>query len=200
MADQNHNLPAPLPIFPALSPPKEALVDSRPGSVPTSESAQKYDHTSTPTPVPNDFNLSLQQAVAPPQSFSPFFTLIEDTTRASHHHPAVHYIFSDDEEDPVTTYVASLAESQQLTDPPSERVLVVDVSETGDKIKSVQSLSKDWQVVGVNITTAPTWMADDEASVRGEAGLMLTIEGMSQLEKVRKIEALDELAIIYTDR
>lgn len=57
-----------------------------------------------------------------------------------------------------------------------ERILIVDITDSGDGIKSISSLSKDWQVLGASIENAPTWDgAEGEDAVAG--GLMLKIEG-----------------------
>ncbi|KAE8447061.1 hypothetical protein EG329_011196 [Mollisiaceae sp. DMI_Dod_QoI] len=63
-----------------------------------------------------------------------------------------------------------------------ERIVIVDINDTGESIKSVSSLSKDWQVLGASIDNAPTWdgAADGEDTSRNAAGgLMLRIEGVS---------------------
>jgi hypothetical protein len=60
-----------------------------------------------------------------------------------------------------------------------ERVIIVDINETGDGVLGVNSLSKDWQILGASIENAPTWdggspTEDDDSS----RGLMLRIEGV----------------------
>lgn len=59
-----------------------------------------------------------------------------------------------------------------------ERVIIVDVNETGDGIVSTSSLSSSWQVINAEIANAPT--LEHEATTAGEegAGLMLRIEGI----------------------
>lgn len=62
-----------------------------------------------------------------------------------------------------------------------ERIIIVDVNENGDGIRSVSSLSKDWQVLSATIDNAPTWDGtdDQDASRNAAGGLMLRIEGLS---------------------
>jgi hypothetical protein len=62
-----------------------------------------------------------------------------------------------------------------------ERVIIVDINETGDGVLGVNSLSKDWQVLGASIDSAPTWEGGAETSAgdeEGGRGLMLRIEGV----------------------
>ncbi|KAH0566043.1 hypothetical protein GP486_000564 [Trichoglossum hirsutum] len=154
------------------------------------------DQPSHPSPSPE----------TPHPLFSPFFTLVEDSTTAEHHHPTVHYIFSDDDTDLITE--ASLRVSTRrptgLTGSSSslpqdssgsstsalpayrpgvkERYVVLDVGPSGDTVVAAHSLTPDWQVLGVDVTNAPTWVAEDEntggSAAGGNAvGLMLRIEG-----------------------
>ncbi|CZR55793.1 uncharacterized protein PAC_05681 [Phialocephala subalpina] len=63
-----------------------------------------------------------------------------------------------------------------------ERIIIVDVNENGDGVRSVSSLSKDWQVLGASIDNAPTWDGADDSdpsSRNPSGGLMLRIEGAS---------------------
>lgn len=66
------------------------------------------DEDEIPYPEPGS-----EQTLLPPPNFSPFFTLIEDTTSGEHHHPYVHYVFADDEPSTVT---AALMRSMSLDD------------------------------------------------------------------------------------
>jgi hypothetical protein len=62
-----------------------------------------------------------------------------------------------------------------------ERVIIVDVNSTGDGVVGVNSLSKDWQVLGASIENAPTWDGGAETGAgdeEGGRGLMLRIEGV----------------------
>jgi hypothetical protein len=144
---------------------------------------------------------------APRPLFLPFFTLVEDNTTAEHHHPTVHYIFSDDDTDFVTeaslralsrrsTGLSGSSSSLQQDSSGSstsalpahkpgvkERYVVLDVGPSGDTVVAAHSLTSDWQVLGVDVTNAPTWVAEDEnaggATTGGNVmGLMLKIEGM----------------------
>ena len=66
-----------------------------------------------------------------------------------------------------------------------ERVIIVDINENGDGVKSVSSLSKDWQVLSASISSAPTFDSsspsaqDPQNQNMQERGLMLRIEGVS---------------------
>ncbi|KAI9895034.1 MAG: hypothetical protein M1814_000258 [Vezdaea aestivalis] len=55
-----------------------------------------------------------------------------------------------------------------------ERYVVLDIAETGDAVVGAQSMSEGWQVMGVEVSNAPTWDKEEE----GGAGLMLKVEGM----------------------
>lgn len=64
-----------------------------------------------------------------------------------------------------------------------ERLIIVDINETGDGVKSVSSLSKDWQVLSASVSSAPTFDSSPQdqdpqnQNVQGR-GLMLRIEGV----------------------
>ncbi|KAI9825820.1 MAG: hypothetical protein M1832_000760 [Thelocarpon impressellum] len=63
---------------------------------------------------------------------------------------------------------------------PRERYLVVDVAPSGDTITAARSLTADWQVLSVDVSSAPTWEGNggEGAPARGgDSGLMLKIEG-----------------------
>ncbi|KAK0113550.1 hypothetical protein ONS96_014409 [Cadophora gregata f. sp. sojae] len=63
-----------------------------------------------------------------------------------------------------------------------ERVIIVDVNESGDVITGVSSLSPSWQVLNAEIGKAPTWDKDGAENEGGRGklvgGLMLKIEGV----------------------
>jgi hypothetical protein len=64
-----------------------------------------------------------------------------------------------------------------------ERVIIVDINETGDGVKSASSLSKDWQVLSASVSSAPTFDSspqdqDSQNQNVQERGLMLRIEGV----------------------
>jgi hypothetical protein len=59
--------------------------------------------------------------------------------------------------------------------PPRERAIVVTLSEDGRSVATAHSLTSDWQVLGADITAAPTLHGDD---LEGETGgLMLRVSG-----------------------
>lgn len=64
-----------------------------------------------------------------PDSFQPFFTLIEDSVTNEHHHPTVHYIFADDDSDIISE---AACRSLEVLDP-SQRL------QQGDKPISSQN-------------------------------------------------------------
>ncbi|KAK6502878.1 hypothetical protein TWF481_007918 [Arthrobotrys musiformis] len=103
----------------------------------------------------------------------------------------------------------------------NERVILVDVAADGQGILSAHSLSPEWQVGGVSVTKAPTWMSDGDGTSTttgdvGDGGLMLTIEGVGKgkrklpgtggimdpvtKEKKGSIETLEELVGFYQER
>ncbi|KAI9846936.1 MAG: hypothetical protein M1838_001099 [Thelocarpon superellum] len=152
----------------------------------------------------------------------PFFTLIEDVSTSTHHHPNVHYVFSDDDTD-LMTHAALRALSPSPPPPldgqgqahahapgtssssvsaslhdglaqPQERYLVLDLNATGDAVTAAHSLSTDWQVIGVDVTSAPTWdegtgvprTAVDDAS-GGEEMHDLLADFERRMEVLRKV-------------
>ncbi|KUJ18993.1 uncharacterized protein LY89DRAFT_780956 [Mollisia scopiformis] len=62
-----------------------------------------------------------------------------------------------------------------------ERIIIVDMNDTGDSIKSISSLSERWQVLNAHIDNAPTWDGSSvgEGEEAAAGGLMLRIEGVS---------------------
>jgi len=85
----------------------------------------------------------------------------------------------------------------------------------GESVAAAHSLSDDWQVVGVDVASAPQWMAGDEdggsAGASGSGGgMMVTIRGL-EVPKVGSMaasgatgggggkETLYELAEMYHD-
>lgn len=155
-----------------------------------------------------------------------------------HKHPIVHYVFSDDDFDPVTETTLAAAEEAITTptsgsgsgsgrqgsgqgqgqgqgrrqQPPKDRVVIVDVGNDGETVVAAHSLSKEWQIVGVGISSAPQWMAPAANSEdplgtggaipTGQGGLMLTVEGTERvgLRAVGKTESLYELAEVFSER
>ncbi|KAH8803274.1 hypothetical protein F5884DRAFT_804945 [Xylogone sp. PMI_703] len=63
-----------------------------------------------------------------------------------------------------------------------ERVLIIDMNDTGDAVLSATSLSPEWQIVNAEIRNAPTWDGGDERKGEEEDGegrkLMLRVEGV----------------------
>jgi hypothetical protein len=63
-----------------------------------------------------------------------------------------------------------------------ERVIIVDLNETGDGVVSASSLSAGWQILSASLSSAPTFDTPSSADAEheddsGERGLMLRIEG-----------------------
>jgi hypothetical protein len=139
----------------------------------------------------------------PELEFHPFFTLISDGVTAEHYHPTVHYVFSDDEEgeelvsEGVVRALSGIGvdeegnvvkQKQKQGDKQREHVLILDVDvknavpreSRGFEVVQAQSLSAEWQVSNVEITSAPT-MSQGEGDEDGDGGLMLRIEGRGLL-------------------
>jgi hypothetical protein len=198
----------PLPFNAAILPAHSAEM-SVPGSTTTppllsqAQPAESPPQRATAEDQPSYLSPSPE---APRPLFLPFFTLVEDSTTAEHHHPTVHYIFSDDDADIVTeaslralsrrsTGLSGSSSSLQHDSSGSsssalpahkpgvkERYVVLDVGPSGDAVVAAHSLTSDWQVLGVDVTNAPTWVAEDEnasgaAAGGNTVGLMLRIEG-----------------------
>ncbi len=85
--------------------------------------------------------------------------------------------------------------SREFQDPPSrasqqhqrgirERYVVVDIGPSGDTVTSTHSFNADWQPLGAELTTAPTWEAEDvlKSDQQQKAGLMLRIEGVQSFD------------------
>ncbi|KAI9807822.1 MAG: hypothetical protein M1825_005127 [Sarcosagium campestre] len=68
----------------------------------------------------------------------------------------------------------------------TQRYVILDMNATGDAAVAARSLTDDWQVVGVEVASAPTWAADEgppSATVgRAGGGLMLKIEGTEGID------------------
>jgi hypothetical protein len=136
-------------------------------------------------------------------NFAPFFTLVNDLGPAGGvgtgsgegkmAHPArVHYIFEGDEENGLLTDALVRCIDQQAGPGRNEgkgaagrdreeRVIIIDVNETGDAVRSVWSANPRWAVLSAEIGNAPTWEGEEnteEGEGRGR-GLMLRIEGLS---------------------
>lgn len=61
-----------------------------------------------------------------------------------------------------------------------ERVIIIDVNETGDGILSANSLSANWQILSSSLSSAPTFdgQVGEEDAEGGDRGLMLRVEGV----------------------
>ncbi|KAH6672478.1 hypothetical protein B0J14DRAFT_74452 [Halenospora varia] len=60
-----------------------------------------------------------------------------------------------------------------------ERVIIVDINETGTEVTGVNSISGKWQVLQAGIEKAPTFEGDDSGEAEsGGGGMMLRIEGV----------------------
>lgn len=81
--------------------PSIAHFGDPPDAQPYDQQPPEGDEDEIPYP-----ELNSEQTLLPPPNFSPFFTLIEDTTSGEHYHPYVHYVFADD--DPVIVTAASM--------------------------------------------------------------------------------------------
>ncbi|RPB11380.1 hypothetical protein P167DRAFT_606521 [Morchella conica CCBAS932] len=144
---------------------------------------------STPTPTPQTH---YPPPPPPPPPFSPFFTLISNPHTTSHKHPIVHYIFSDDDIDPLDPPPPS--DHNHNNDRDRDRVIVVDVT---DSAVTAQSLSRDWQVLGVKVAAAPQWAGETGG------GLMLTVEGTEAPPLAlagKKGGSMEELEALYKER
>jgi hypothetical protein len=163
---------------------------------------QQHHRISSPSANPPQAStppLSTYPPDAQQQTFSPFFTLISNPASTVHKHPVVHYVFSDDDFDPIA--------SVRSAPPSKDRVVVVDMATDGESVVAAHSLSEDWQVVGVNVSSAPQWMANDDegaassGAAAGGGGLMLTIQGTEGgSQAAKKTDNLYELAEIFNER
>ncbi|CAN8100813.1 unnamed protein product [Discula destructiva] len=141
------------------------------------------------------------------QPFQPLFTLITDSSGATHH-PHVHYIFEDDDPDQLThilgTYSthhqqSGAASSGSKPTPPTDRAIILDLvpkpastapdaapNPSGYEVAWASSLSADWAVISANL--APMNSGDDASSTHNAPAqpatsssserLMLRIEGV----------------------
>ncbi|EPS43890.1 hypothetical protein H072_2165 [Dactylellina haptotyla CBS 200.50] len=107
----------------------------------------------------------------------------------------------------------------------NERIILVDIGADGQAILSAHSLSPEWQISGVTVAKAPTWMSDEGSTTTAattattDGGLMLTIEGVGRgrrkpqgtglldgvpgaggKEKKGTVETLEELVGFYQER
>ncbi|MCJ1447713.1 MAG: hypothetical protein MMC23_008224 [Stictis urceolatum] len=104
--------------------------------------------------------------------FEPFFALVEDAHSSTAYHPAVHYIFSDDDGDVLNDTLLRIP-SEQLQSGQKERYVVADLAGDGKTVTSAQSLTSDWQVLGAEVSAAPTL----EGGEGETGGLMLRLNG-----------------------
>lgn len=138
--------------------------------------------------------------------FQPFFTLISDGVTSEHYHPTVHYVFADDEEgeelvsEGVVRALSGLEAEASNTETrkQKEHVLILDVdiknpyavAAQGDpgastyEVTQAQSLSSEWQISNVEVTSAPT-MSQTEPGEEGDGVFMLRIEGKGLLGEER---------------
>lgn len=138
--------------------------------------------------------------------FQPFFTLISDGVTSEHYHPTVHYVFADDEEgeelvsEGVVRALRGLEAGGSNAEPrkQKEHVLILDVdtknpyalAAQGDlggptyEVTQAQSLSSEWQISNVEVTSAPT-MSQAEPGEEGDGVFMLRIEGKGLLGEER---------------
>lgn len=89
--------------------------------------------------------LGTQASTAPRPMFSPFFTLVDDTTKSSTHHPVnIRYIFSDDDQDLTAAYLAAISAS--ASSPSSSDVTTQSVSSS--ITSSREQISKQQRLSG----------------------------------------------------
>ncbi|QSZ36429.1 hypothetical protein DSL72_006306 [Monilinia vaccinii-corymbosi] len=65
--------------------------------------------------------------------------------------------------------------------PREERVIIIDMNETGDRVVKAQSLSDKWQIMGCEIGKAPIWESsggEGEGNKEKGGGMMLRIDGV----------------------
>ncbi|KAH8669450.1 hypothetical protein BGZ60DRAFT_527937 [Tricladium varicosporioides] len=71
-----------------------------------------------------------------------------------------------------------------------ERVIIVDINETGTEVTGVNSVSGKWQVLQAGIEKAPTFEGDDSSEAEnGGGGMMLRIEGVGVESLVEEEDA-----------
>ncbi|CAH1761099.1 7011_t:CDS:2 [Entrophospora sp. SA101] len=86
-------------------------------------------------------------------------TIIHDKSQQNWKHPIVHYIFEDE--------IIPINITQ-------EHCILVGLSEDGEKVENMYSLSHNFQITGYKISSTPQMNSNNNNS------LMLTIEGMSK--------------------
>jgi len=113
-----------------------------------------------------------------PKDFQPLFGLIDDELSGDQHHPHIHYIFTDDDDDLVTN--AALHALKAKTNPTSltdstERFILLDLDPTGSNVVSAQSLSPEWQILSTELSLAPSFQDNNNAT---DGGMMLRVRGV----------------------
>ncbi|CAJ0750771.1 3810_t:CDS:2 [Entrophospora sp. SA101] len=91
----------------------------------------------------------------------PQFIVIHDKSQQNWKHPIVHYIFEDE--------IIPINITQ-------EHCILVGLSEDGEKVENMYSLSHNFQITGYKISSTPQMNSNNNNSI----SLMLTIEGMSK--------------------
>ncbi|RDW75906.1 hypothetical protein BP5796_06727 [Coleophoma crateriformis] len=84
-----------------------------------------------------------------------------------------------------------------------ERVVIVDVNETGDGITKAVSLSEKWQILSSEIANAPTWegeTADEEDEEQGAKGMLLRIDGVAVPTAEDVVERGENSALVGEDQ
>lgn len=114
--------------------------------------------------------------------------VVEDIGSGEHHHPHIHYVFSDDDPELLTNAVLHNLDQSLVIEQSSEmlpeggsavkdRVLILDLDESGRNVTAVQSLSQEWQIGNTTLSAAPTFANGVQEE---NNSLMLTIQGREQ--------------------
>lgn len=87
-------------------------------------------------------------------------------------------MFADDDDDLVTN--AAIHALKAKTSPKSstdgnERFILLDLDPTGSNVVSAQSMSPDWQILSTELSLAPSFQDNDNAT---DGGMMLRIRGV----------------------
>ncbi|KAF2819909.1 hypothetical protein CC86DRAFT_122287 [Ophiobolus disseminans] len=95
--NQSRSSPVPRTTESPRSPPVHHFEEPPEHDALEQQQPEDVDDDEIPYPEP-----SSERTLLPPPNFSPFFTLIEDTTSGEHYHPYVHYVFADDDPSIIT--------------------------------------------------------------------------------------------------
>ena len=117
----------------------------------------------------------------------PRFALINDLATGTRTYAPVTYLFSDDP-------------SPSMYDNESKlRTLVLDLSEDGERVEHVQSLSSEWQILNAKMRTSAR-MASVDGGESTAGNTLLNIDGLGLFTPLVRVDDVFDLARQFSER